>query len=252
LWNVFPFARSVGWAAVATRPLVLGHRGASRREAENTLAAFTAARELGADGVELDVRRTADGVLVLHHDPARAGVGLLASQPFAGVRAAAPDIPTLAEALDACAGMLVNVEIKCLPWEPDADTADHAVVRAVADELEHRTGELIVSSFDLGAVDACRAYAPALTTALLTSGQSVAAAAQVASEHGHAWCNPDRRAALDATVDEVAAAHAAGVRVSVWTVDDPTEAQLLAAVGVDAIITNEPDVVLAVLTARRS
>ena len=49
------------------------------------------------------------------------------------LRAAQPEIPTLAEALDACAGMIVNVEIKCLPWEPDADTPDRVVVRAVVD-----------------------------------------------------------------------------------------------------------------------
>jgi glycerophosphoryl diester phosphodiesterase len=250
MWNVFPFARSVGCSGMTTRPLVLGHRGASRRRRENTLAAFAAARELGADGVELDVRRTADGVLVVHHDAEHAELGLLAAQPFAALRAAAPEVPTLAEALETCAGLLVNVEIKCLPWEEDADTGDRAVVRAVVEALTARADDVIVSSFDLGAVDACRSFAPALTTALLTSGQSVAAAARVAGEHGHTWCNPDRTAALAASAHDLAAVHARGVHVSVWTVDDPSEAQQLAAAGVDAIITNEPDVVLAALTAR--
>ena len=65
------------------RPLVLGHRGAPRAARENTVEAFRRAVELGADGVELDVRRTADDVLVVHHDPAVEGVG-----PIVGATAA--------------------------------------------------------------------------------------------------------------------------------------------------------------------
>jgi glycerophosphoryl diester phosphodiesterase len=63
-----------------SRPLVLAHRGANRLARENTVDAFVRARELGADGVELDVRRTADGVLVVHHDAAVEPVGLLVDQ----------------------------------------------------------------------------------------------------------------------------------------------------------------------------
>ncbi len=141
---------------MAARPLVLGHRGASHARSENTLAAFAKARELGADGVELDVRRTADGVLVVHHDPAVADFGLIVDHPFAALRRTHPEVPTLVEALEACAGMIVNVEIKCLPWEPDADTDERAVVHAVVDELrKHATiSDVIVSSFDIGAIDA--------------------------------------------------------------------------------------------------
>jgi glycerophosphoryl diester phosphodiesterase len=228
------------------RPLVLGHRGASRVRTENTLAAFAKARQLGADGVELDARRTADGVLVVHHDPAVEGLGLLVDVPFAKLRAAHPEIPTLAEALEACAGMLVNVEVKCLPWEPDADTEGrdvlHAVVELVLAEQYQPVSDVVVSSFDLGAVDACRAFAPAVATAWLTSGQDVAAAAAIAREHGHAWLHPDRGAALRASERDVDGAHAGGVRVNVWTVDEPDEIVRLATIGVDAIITDVPDV----------
>src|SRR5262249_46929620 len=150
------------------RPLVLGHRGASAARRENTLAAFAKAREFGADGVELDVRRTADGALVVHHDPEADGVGLIGAAKFETLHAARPDIPTLGDALEACAGMIVNVEIKCLPWEPDADT-DRAVVHAVVELLRQNenvaVSALIVSSFDLGAVDEVRSVAPELTTA---------------------------------------------------------------------------------------
>ena len=253
-WNVFRSGLP-RLGPMAGRPLVLGHRGASLARTENTLAAFAKAREMGADGVELDVRRTADERLVVHHDPNAAGLGLIAASEFSALRAARPDVPTLDEALEACAGMVVNVEIKCLPWEPDPDTLDHTVVRAVAERL--RTGELlpvsdvIVSSFDLDAVDACRALAPSLNTAWLTSGQDLQAGALVAVEHGHAWINPDRVAALRASADDVAAAHQLGVRVSVWTVDDADEISQLAAAGVDAIITNVPDVAVATLNQPR-
>src|SRR4051812_33810066 len=89
---------------------VIAHRGASKAERENTLGAFRRARAMGADAVELDVRRTVDGVLVVHHDPLPAEL--------------TPHVPTLGDALDACTGMWVNVEIKNDPDEPDFDERD--------------------------------------------------------------------------------------------------------------------------------
>jgi glycerophosphoryl diester phosphodiesterase len=228
------------------RPLVLGHRGASHAEPENTIAAFATARTMGADGVELDARRTRDDVLVVHHDAEVDGFGLIRDHDDAQLRASFPALPTLADALDACAGMLVNVEIKCLPWDPDPDTSEHAVVRAVVELVAGRSG-IIVSSFSLDAVDAARSFAPELTTAWLTMGQTLGDAAVRAAAHGHAWCNPDRESALRASAADIAAAHDAGVKVNVWTVDDPDEIRHLAANGVDAIITNEPDRALAAL-----
>ena len=116
------------------RPLVLGHRGASAVSPENTVVAFERARDLGADGVELDVRRSRDGVLVVHHDPAIAGGHAIAELTWAELRAARPDLATLDEALDACRGLVVNAEVKCLPWEPDADR-DGSVMRATVDAV---------------------------------------------------------------------------------------------------------------------
>ena len=225
---------------MARRPLVLGHRGASAVAPENTLAAFARAREMGADGVELDVRRTADDVLVVHHDPEAEGVGVIRTVAFADLRAARPDLPTLEEALDACRGLLVNTEVKCLPWEPDPDT-DGAVVRATIDAISRTATDSVLSSFDLNAVDRAHEYAPALETGWLTHGQDVATAARIAADHGHAWLNPDVRSARRGGADGIAAAHAAGLRVSVWTVDDLDDARTLAADGVDILITNTPD-----------
>ena len=229
-----------------SRPLVLGHRGASHSAPENTVAAFEEARAQGADGVELDVRRTADGVLVVHHDPAVEPVGLLAAVDFAALRAACPDVPTLGESLAACAGLLVNVEVKCLPWEPDADP-EHTVVRATIDAARAHPGGIVVSSFDLGAIDEARRYAPDVATGWLVHGQDPGRAARVAREHGHAWVHPDRVAMLRDPNAAVAACHAEGARVDVWTVDDPGEIRALAAAGVDAIITDVPDLALAAL-----
>jgi glycerophosphoryl diester phosphodiesterase len=230
---------------MVSRPLVLAHRGASARAPANTLEAFALARTLGADGVELDVRRTADDMLVVHHDPDVAGIGLLADTEFATVRAAQPAIPTLAEALAQCEGLLVNVEIKCLPWEPDSDLPDRRVLRAAIEQLRASTANVIISSFELDAVDACRTLAPELTTAWLTTGQELATTIPFAVERGHEWLHPDRDAALAATAETLARAHADGLRIDVWTVDDPGEVEQLVALGVDGVITNVPDVVLA-------
>ena len=236
---------------MTNRPLVLGHRGASAAAPENTVAAFAKARELGADGVELDVRRSADGVLTVHHDPDVAGVGAIAQATLAGIRDVRSDIATFDDALAACRGLLVNAEVKCLPWEPDADR-DGSVMRATLDailafEAAGAGGSFVVSSFDLGAVDLARAYAPSLATGWLTHGQEIDAAAQIAAEHGHGWLNPDVTSALAGGAESIDAVHALGLLVSVWTVDAPDDVRALAAAGVDSIITNVPDVVIAAL-----
>ena len=186
---------------MAARPLVLAHRGANRQAPENTVAAFARAARLGADGVELDVRRSADGVLVVHHDVIAEPLGPLVEQPFAAIRAAQPAIPTLAEALEACAGMLVNVEVKCLPWEADADP-EHTVVRAAVDLIRERDADVVVSSFDLGTIDAVRDHAPELRTGFLVHQLDLPVAAARAREHGHAWLNPDVASTL-ADLDSV-------------------------------------------------
>src|SRR3989442_171546 len=96
-------------------PPVPGPPSVIAHSRENTLEAFTAARSLGADGVELDIHRSADGALVVHHDAAAPGLGVLAEHSLAEIRAVIPSVPTLDEALDTCAGMFVNVEVKNLP-----------------------------------------------------------------------------------------------------------------------------------------
>jgi glycerophosphoryl diester phosphodiesterase len=235
--------------AVVNRPLVLGHRGASRRARENTLEAFAAARSLGADGVELDVRRTADGVAVIHHDPQVEGYGLIFSRPFAQLRAERPHVPTLGEALEALAGLVVNIEMKCLPWEPDADP-DGAVPALVVAAVAAAGGtheQIVVSSFDLGALGTVRALDGRLPTGWLTHGQLVADAAPLAAQRGVAWLHPDRGAVEPDPAGAFRVAHDLGLQVDVWTVNEPDEVRAFAAAGADALITDVPDVVLAAL-----
>jgi glycerophosphoryl diester phosphodiesterase len=236
---------------MAARPLVLAHRGACRRAPENTVAAFRIAAELGADGVELDVRRTLDGVLVVSHDPAVVGLGLLVEHPFERVRATVPHVATLDEAFDALAGLIVNVEIKCFPTEPDADP-ERIVARGVVELVDRRDrhDDVIVSSFELDAIDVVRTLDARVATAWLTSGLAAATSVPIAVARGHAWVNPDRATMLasdGAARDGVHEARANGVRLAVWTVDEPADIAALAAAGVDAVITNLPDVARDVL-----
>lgn len=236
----------------AGRPLVLAHRGACKRARENTLEAFRIAADLGADGVELDARRTADGVLVVSHDPVVEGFGLLIEHRFATVRAGAPWVPTLEETFDALsgfAGFVINVEIKCFPTEPDADP-ERVVVRGVVDLVARRNGyeHVIVSSFELDAVDIVRTLDQRVVTAWLTSGLAPATTLPIAAQRGHAWLHPDRTTMIGADAGTtVTDAAARGVRLDVWTVDAPDEIAALAEAGVDAIITNVPEIARSVL-----
>ena len=234
----------------SARPLVLAHRGASAQAPENTLAAFVLAGELGADGVELDVHRTSDGALVVHHDADLPGLGVVSEVSFAAVRAAHPSVPTLDEVLDVCTGMrLVNIELKCCAWDLDADP-ERVLARGVAALIAERDlyDSVVVSSFDLTQIDDLRAIDDRIDTAWLVHGVDPAGVVDLAAERGHRWLHPDW-GNLDANLDAVcAAAHAAGLRLDTWTCDDPEVARRFAAAGVDALITNVPDIILAALS----
>lgn len=223
---------------------VLAHRGASRAAPENTLAAFRDAAALGADGVELDVHRSADGALVVHHDAHAPGVGVLAEHSAAAIRRVRPSIPLLAESLDACAGLLVNVEVKNLPGDADYDPDERAAVGVV--ELLHardRRDDVLVSSFSLATIDRVRQLDAAIPTAFLTLvGFDPLDGAAIAADRGHAAVHPDVRSLVGPAADAtVARAHALGLAVNVWTVNLPDEVRRLATVGVDAVITDAPD-----------
>lgn len=223
---------------------VLAHRGASRAERENTVEAFHRASLLGSDGVELDVRRTADGALVVHHNP-----HLADSRVISDLRAAAlpTHIPSLDAALDACSGMWVNVEIKNDPDEPDFDPTDSIADETIAALLRRSEDDRwLISSFRLQTVDRCRALAPQIRTAwLVTEVPDDVIAVLVAHGHRalHPWVATLRRSHIDAC-------HAAGIEVNTWTCDDPVRMGELIEWGIDGICTNVPDVARAVIAAQ--
>ena len=216
----------------------MAHRGASKREPENTVVAFRAALALGADGVELDVRRCADGALVVHHNPTLAN-----GTPLAQLNAAdLPNhVPSLDAALDACAGMWVNVEIKNDPSEPDFDPEDR-IAADVVDCLKRRGEDerWLISSFRRETVDACRRLAPSIPTAWLTVLiDDPAATAASLVQSGHAAIHPYVETLTREAVDDM---HAHGLAVNVWTCDDPARMAELITWGIDGICTNVPDV----------
>jgi glycerophosphoryl diester phosphodiesterase len=224
--------------------LVLAHRGANREAPENTVAAFRRAVELGADGVELDVHPTRDHHLVVRHDGA-GPAGVIPEMTLAEVVDAMPEVPTLEAVLDVCAGRLVNVEIKNSAHQPGFDPTDRAAGLLV-ELLARRGGDrVLVSSFNLATVDRVRELAPGLPTAWLVFGVDAAGALAVAHEHGHQALHPDVGSLAGARAgDLVAEAHARAMAVNVWTVNERDEIARLLAVGVDAIVTDVPDVAL--------
>jgi glycerophosphoryl diester phosphodiesterase len=223
---------------------IWGHRGASSVKRENTIEAFEEAARLGADGVELDVRRTIDGAMVVHHDATFADGRVIVETPAMAVPS---DVTTLRDALVACGDMTVNIEIKNVPIDPDWDPDETVAANVVA--LVQEVGvvdRVVVSSFGLAAIDAVRAANPSIRTGWLTMpNYDQLRALETTVEHGHGALHP-----FHTTVDDalVAAARSAGVALHTWTVDDPADMRRLASLGVDALITN--DVALAVATLR--
>jgi glycerophosphoryl diester phosphodiesterase len=230
------------WTFLAVT-LVIAHRGASKAAPENTIDAFAKAVEQGADLVELDVRLTADRALAVHHDPRLAD-----GRPIHELAAAdlPPTVPLLDAALDACRPLPVNVEIKNSREEPGYDPAAEVAATVAAVIAERgEAGRIVLSSFDLGTLDRFRAEAPDVETAYLVSlvghvGRLLA----TVLDRGHRGLHPWHRRVTRRLVDQ---SHAAGIAVRPWTVDDPRRMRALAALGVDAICTNVPDVALAVL-----
>jgi glycerophosphoryl diester phosphodiesterase len=214
---------------LVSSPLVFAHRGYTDGPVENTVAAFEAAGRLGADGVELDVRRSADWALVVHHDAEIPGVGPVAATPVGELPA---HVPLLVDALAACGSMIVNVEVK---HDEGADP-DRAVAAAVGAALVEGgwTEQVLVSSFDVASLDVVR-HAGLAVGRLLGWTDDVHDALADAADRGYQAIHP-----FVATVDEllVADAHAAGLAVNVWTVNAPGDLVAMAELGVDVVMTD--------------
>jgi len=228
--------------------LCIGHRGASARAPENTLASFEAAIGDGADGLEFDVRLTRDGVPIVLHDATvdrtTSGRGIVAALDLARIRRLdagswfAPRfrgerVPTLAETLDLARGRCgVNIELK-------SETGDAArLARAVAGVIAGARfrGWMVISSFSRPALFAARAAMPRAALGWLASRSARGLrAGHVAlglwSFHPHLRLATRRRLRL---------ARDLRLRVLVWPVNDWRAARRLAAAGVDGLMTDDP------------
>jgi glycerophosphoryl diester phosphodiesterase len=234
----------------STRPLVFAHRGGSALAPENTIAAFDNGLALGADGLELDVHLSRDGVVVVHHDRlldrTTALRGPIAARTVDDLRRA--DVPTLAEVLLRYRDPRIIIEMKVNSAELAAATID-VIRRAGA------VDRVCLGSFGLRVLRAARALEPALAT----SG----AREEVRWALYRSWCRwPVTRVGYSGyQIPEVAGrtrvvsprfveyAHTAGLGVQVWTVDTPEAAARLLGWGVDALITDRPDLIVPLVAA---
>ena len=261
-----PLALSVVPFWTATRPLVFAHRGGCALGPENTIAAFDSGVAAGADGLELDVHLSADGVVVVHHDKtldrttngagplARCTVAELAAMdagyhfsdgagyPF---RAQRIGVPTLREVLLRYRDVPIIIEMKV-----DAAQMGEAVAAEVrrADAVDR----VCAAGFGGRAVRAARAALPQMATS--------ACAAEVRWALYRSWVRwPVRNVSYGGyQVPEISGghrivspafirhAHTAGLRVQVWTVDDEPHMKRLLDWGTDALISNRPDLAVAV------
>jgi len=235
----------------STRPLVFAHRGGSALAPENTMAAFANGLALGADGLELDVHLSRDGHVVVHHDRTLDRTtslrGPIAARDADELEGAG--VPRLADVLPVYRDVRVIVELK-------VNSAEFArafvnVVRT-ADAVER----VCAGSFGRRVLRAVRALEPAMATS--------AAREDVRWALYRSWlrCSPGRVPYQGFQVPEVAGrtrvvspnfvacAHRAGLSVQVWTVDREDDARRLLAWGVDALITDRPDIIVPIVHAR--
>jgi glycerophosphoryl diester phosphodiesterase len=223
----------------------MAHRGASKVEQENTTLAFRRALEMGADAVELDVRRCASGELIVHHDAKLSdGRAIIATK-----KTDLPGyIPTLGEALDACGSMWVNIEIKNDSSEPDFDSSER-VTREVVEFLKQRGSieKWLISSFRRETVDTVKNLMPELKTAWLVmtidnAELEIIAKQMVAQGHYaiHPWVK-------SLTEQLVIVFHKHGLKVNTWTCDNASRMKELIGWGIDGICTNVPDIALDVI-----
>jgi glycerophosphoryl diester phosphodiesterase len=233
-------------------PLVVAHRGASVEQPENTIEAFEAAIDAGADAVEFDVRMTADGYAVVMHDPdvsrTTDGSGLVSGMRLEETRKLG--VPTVEETLRYISGRAAaDIEIKNLPGEPDFTPDREPAVEATLDALDAVgfNGQVIVSSFNAASIAHSRTLRPDVPTGLLTEyGVDADQALTRATADGHPWVMPFVSEVLDAGEGFARRVHSIGSLLGVWIADDPETARRLFELGADAVATNDPRAIVPV------
>ena len=228
---------------------VIAHRGASGHRPENTLPAYELAVTQRADMIEIDLHRTRDGAIVITHDESLAGLGgrgEIADATCAEVRAldagAGECVPLLDEVLD-CFGARIpfNLELK-QSREGPYPGLERATLTAVL-QRDLLPGTLF-SSFSDRVLETLRGLSSDARIGVLVSpgapGRWRERARAVGAEAVNFWVGL-------ASADAVATAHADGLLVNVYTVDDPDPMRALCDLGVDGIFTNYPDRLRALL-----
>ena len=253
------------------RVLNFAHRGASHDAPQNTLAAFRLAREMGADGVELDVQASKDGEAVVIHnftvDATTNGQGAVKDktlaelkeldagswfdaaptkrcpEPVEGLAFAGQRIPTLQEVIiEVGHQLLLNIELKARVFGSAGLVSE--VVRLIEDHnLIHRA---IVSSFNPLALRQVKKLNPRINTGPIyffdLPAHPVRASFTFLADPNA--LHPEKRLV---TREYMAWASERGYRVNTWTIDEPAEMRRLVALGVGGIITNRPDVLREIL-----
>jgi glycerophosphoryl diester phosphodiesterase len=224
-------------------PLVIAHRGASAHRPENTLAAFELAVEQCADMIETDLHRTRDGAIVITHDEDLAGLGgrgEIADATLAELRAldagGGEPVPTLPEILDRFGPRIpFNLELK------RGTRGEYPGLEAAALAEVERRGLLartLFSSFYDPVLRRLRELSARARIGFLVSRRFPERAVERARAVGAEALNPELPLVTRSLVDE---AHAAGLAVYVFTVDEPDDMRRLLDLGVDGLFTNHPD-----------
>lgn len=228
---------------------VFAHRGGRAWAPENTMTAFRKSLEAGVDGIELDVQRCATGELVVFHDHTldrttngvgyvkdctldelkRLSAGLWYHKDFREEK-----VPTLSEVLALVDGqVMLNVEIKNTPV--DYPGIDDEVLELLSD-YPH-PDKIVISSFDNRLTKVMRKKQPEWNYAILMDGIPDDIAGMAAAIGATYW-HPNHESILADACDE---AKAAGLKINVWTSNDDRDWARLLKMGVDGIITDDPE-----------
>jgi glycerophosphoryl diester phosphodiesterase len=264
---------------------VQGHRGTRGYLPENTLPAFAKALDMGVTTLELDTGVTKDGVVVVHHDRrlnpdvARGPDGQWVSSPGPAIHSLSYEqlqrydvgrirpgseyaarfpqqkpidgtrIPRLADlfALAGKTSVRFNIETKLLPTHADETVGAEAFARALMAEIRKAGLErrATIQSFDYRTLKIVEREAPEIETVYLTEAKD-SLPQKVKAAGAKIW-SPDFHALTRETVDE---AHRLGLRIVVWTVNEPADIARMIEWGLDGVISDYPDRVLQQLRKR--
>ncbi len=229
------------------RPLVIAHRGFTKNAGENTLAAIQAALDLKVDGIEVDLRMTRDGTILVFHDDTLAR---LAGNPLEieksdyqqirNIRVFGERIPTLQDLLDLVQDRcLLNLEVKTVLARPTHERKIIDILRA-----KKLADSILLSAFNPLALLRLRWLAPEINRGYLYAKKSSL----------RPWLTPVMKLySLHGSLDTlhpnlVARCHHRGKRFFVWTVNRENDMKAMIRLGVDGIISDHPDRLLDILT----